>query len=166
MSWHTTGQLIKADLSADYPALLQKLGLNAVATGDTISFDDATSSSNEDIAIAAVDGWTALWSNIGLLMVDSDGVAELARTADVFQLVLEGASDTAGFSWWTGRLVRDWMRQAGDVVKDEGKPLPQEKKAFAGNDDEQAVLSLLTRLTLPYERLEAVEYEVFELSYD
>jgi hypothetical protein len=167
MSWHTTGLLIKADHSNDYPGLLQKLGLAATETGETVSFDEATSVSNEGVAVATVDGWTALWSCIGMLMVDDDGVVDLARSADVLQVVLEGASATAGFTWRTGgRTVRDWMRQGGDVVKDEGEPLPEEQSAFTGADDEQAILRLLESLTLPYDRLESVEYQMFELSLD
>ncbi|HVK07763.1 MAG TPA: hypothetical protein VM597_03190 [Gemmataceae bacterium] len=167
MSWNTTGLLIKADHSADYPGLLRKLDLAATETGETVSFDEAASSSNEGVAVATVDGWTALWGSIGLLMVDDDGVAELARSADVLQLVLAGASDTAGFTWWKdGKVARDWMRQGGRMVKEQGKPLPQETAAFAGADDEQAILRLLESLTLPYERLESVEYEMFELSFD
>jgi hypothetical protein len=163
MSWHTNAILLRADFSEDYPGLLKQLGLRGAEAGEEVSFDDAAAGSNDGVAAATVDGWTALWGNLALYMIDEKGLARIARKTEVFQLMLEGASDTAGFTWWSGgKMVRDWMRQAGEVIKNEGAPLPQEKKAFANKDDEQAVLQLLMSLTMPLKKLQAVEYQLYE----
>jgi hypothetical protein len=167
MSWHTNAILIKADFSADYRGLLEKLGLHGAEAGAMVSLDDAASASSEGVAAGTTGGWTALWGNLALYMIDQDGLAGIAQQADVFQMTLEGASGTAGFTWWIGgKVVRDWMRQAGEVIKKVGKRLPQEKEAFADSDDEQAVLEMLVRLTLPWEELEAISYRMYEFSED
>jgi hypothetical protein len=167
MSWHTNAILIQGDFSKDYPALFKKLGLRGAKAGQLVSFDEAASTFNDGAAIGAVDGWTAIWGNLALYLIDPDGLARIARKADIFQMMLEGTSGTAGFTWYTGgKLVRDWMRQAGKVVKDEGKPLAAEKPAFAKRDDEQAVLQLLMKLTLPLKNLQAIQYCMYEVSED
>jgi hypothetical protein len=163
LSWHTSAILIHSDLSGDYDGLLARLGLNGGEPREVVPFDDAVSLSNEGVAVGTVDGWTALWGIVPLMMIEDEGLAEIAEEADVFQMLLEGTSDTAGFTWWTGgKAVRDWMRQDGEVCRDEGKPLRQEKKAFTKNSDEQAILQLLMSLTLPLKRLQAIRYQMYE----
>jgi hypothetical protein len=128
MSWHTNAILIKSDLSKDYEGLFEKLGLEGGEAAGEISFDDAAASDNEGVAVATVKGWTALFGSMVLFMVDDKGLAKIAKKADVFQLTLEGASATAGFTWWSGgKVVRNWMRQDGKVLKNEGKPARGEK---------------------------------------
>jgi hypothetical protein len=167
MSWHTNAILIKSDLSDDYDGLFEKLGLEGGEAGGKVSFDDAACSSNEGVAIATVKGWTALFSNLVLLMIDEKGLARIAKKADVFQMTLEGTSGTAGFTWWKGgKVIRNWMRQDGKVVTNEGKPLPGEKKAFAKKDDEQGVLQMLMALTLPLKDLQGIEYEMYSFPED
>jgi hypothetical protein len=162
MSWHTSAILIKADFSKQHMKLFKTLDLNGAEVGDMISFEEATATDNEGVAIGTVDGWTALWGNTALYMVDDEGLASIAKKATIFQMTLEGTSSTAGFSWWTGGTrIRDWMRQDGKVIKNEGKPLPEENAAFTKRDDEQAVLQILCKLTVPFERLEAIEYQLY-----
>ena len=163
MSWHAGAIIIRGDHSADPVGLLERLGLPGAEAGGPVSLDEAASLDNEGVAIGAGHGWTALWGGLALYAVDDEGVAELAKTADVFQMMLEGASDTAGFSWWTGgKRVRDWLVQAGEAIKNAGKKLPEEKKAFVGRDHEQGVLYLMERLTLPYEKLESIRYRMYQ----
>jgi hypothetical protein len=167
MSWHTNAILIKGDFSKDYPGLLAKLGLQGAQAGEIVSFDDAASTFNDNVAIGAVDGWTALWGNMALFMINGKALAKIAKKADVFQMMLEGTSGTAGFSWYSGgKIIRDWMRQEGKIVKNEGKPLAVEKKAFANRDDEQAVLHLLMGLTIPLKKLQAIQYQMYGFSED
>jgi hypothetical protein len=163
MSWHTGAILIRGDHSADVVGLLETLGMPGAEPGGPISRDEASSSSNAGVAVGTGHGWTALWGCLPIWGVSEDGLADVARSADVFWMLLEGASDTAGFAWWAGgRRVRDWLCQAGEDVKNEGKRLPEEKAAFAGQDHEQGVLNLMERLTLPYEKLESIEYRLYE----
>src|SRR5438105_293609 len=132
MSWHTNAILIESDFSKDYPGLLTKLGLQGAMAGEMTSFDEAASTFNEGVAVGTVDGWTALWGSTPLYMINEKGLAKIARKADVFQMMLEGTSGTAGFTWYTGgKIVRDWMRQEDKIVKNQGEPLAEEKKAFA-----------------------------------
>ena len=169
MSWHATALVINADYSMDHAGLLSKLGFDGAEAGDAISFDDAASSDNDGVAIGTADGWTILVGSLMLMIVDPDGLAEVAKTADVFQMILEGASDTAGFTWYSGgKLKREWMSQEGEVFKNEGTPLPEEKKAFGKRkiDSEQAVLALAEALTLPYEKWESAEYTLYDLPED
>ena len=162
MSWHTNAILIQRDYSDDYEGLFEKLGLEDGEAAGKVSFDDASSNSNEGVAIATVNGWTVLFGSMVLFMVDDDALAKIAKKADVFHMVLEGTSATAGFTWWTGgKLVRKWMRQDGKLIKNEGKPLAEEKKAFAKIDDEQAVLQMLMSLTLPWKDVQGSKYRMY-----
>lgn len=164
MSWHTSAILINADMSKDLDSLFETLGIGGAEAGESVSFEDASSPSSEGVAVGFVDGWTVLWGNLALLMIDDDGVAEFAKSADVFQMTLEGASGTAGFTWYAGgRLTRDWMRQEGELLKNRGKKLPEEKDAFATHDDEQAVWQILIALTVPYKKLETISYQLYSL---
>src|SRR5262249_47384861 len=107
-------------------------------------------------------GWTVLIGNMTLYMVDDEALAKIAKKADVFQMILEGTSDTAGFTWGTGgKLVRGLMIQDCNVIRDEGKLLPEEIKAFADNDNEQAVLQMLNTLTVSMEELEHIKYQKY-----
>src|SRR6476646_7678347 len=122
MSWHTGAVLIHRDYSADVVGLLGTLGIPGAEPGGPISFEEASSSDNEGVAVGHGHGWTALWGGVPLWGVSDDGLADVARSADVFWMLLEGASDTAGFSWWTdGKRARDWLCQAGETIKDEGR---------------------------------------------
>ena len=108
-----------------------------------------------------------MWGNMALYMVDDKRLTKIARKADIFQMMLEGTSGTAGFTWYTGgKMVRDWMRQEDKIVKNQGEPLAEEKKAFTKRDDEQAVLHLLMSLTLPLKKLQTIEYQMYEFAED
>jgi hypothetical protein len=162
MSWHTNAILIKRDYSDDYDGLLEKLALKGGVAESVVSFEDASSGSNEGVAVGTVDGWTVLFGTYVLLTVDSDVVAKIAKKCEIFQMNLEGASGTAGFTWWAGgKVVRDWMCQDGEVVTNEGKPLPAEKKAFAKKDSEEGVLEMLMALTVPWKKLLATEFRMY-----
>jgi hypothetical protein len=167
MSWHTNAVVIKSDFSDDYEGLFEQLGLKGGEAGGAVSFDDAASLFNEGVAIGTVNGWTALFGSMVLFMIDDKGLAKISKKANVFQMILEGTSGTAGFTWWVnGKAIRNWMRQDDKLIKNEGKPLPEEKKAFAKNDDEQAVLQLLMSLTLPLKDLQGIEYKTYSFPED
>jgi hypothetical protein len=168
MSWHTSALLIKADFSKNHFNLFKMLGLNGGEASEIVSFDDASSGSNDGLALGSVAGWTALWGALEMVwLIDDRRLDKLAKKADIFWMILEGTSDTAGFTWWTGgKKVRDWMSQAGEVIKNEGKALPEEKKAFAKKDEEQGVLQMLMSLTLPLKSLEAIQYQMYEFPED
>jgi hypothetical protein len=165
MSWHTSGVLIHADFSDDFPGLLEKLGVSdAERQDEPISFEDATSVSMEGLGVACVDGWTCLFSSLAVFLIDSEALAKIAKKADVFTFTLEGSSGAAGFEWLTGgKSVRRRMVVEGDVTVDTGKPLAVEKKIFAKEeDDEQRVLLLMEALTVPFESLSKARFTMFD----
>ena len=76
-------------------------------------------------------------------------------------LILEGASGTAGFEWFRdGTLLRRWLVQEGQIMQDEGDPLPEEDGAPA-DDPEARVLLVLERLALSLGTLDSVEYTLY-----
>src|ERR1700735_4516790 len=121
MSWHTNALLIHADLS-DRSDLFKTLGLaGEELLPDAVSFEEAIASKMTDLAVGQVDGWTCLWSNMVLFLIDDKGIANLAKSVDVFSLVLEGTSGAAGFEWWSGGVqLRNRMIVDGKMVKDVG----------------------------------------------
>jgi hypothetical protein len=168
MSWHTSAILIKADQLPGPAFLLGRLGFPGATEVGPIDFDSATSvevlgdlEGGLGAAVAAVDGWVSIWGPF--LVADPDAVAHLSSGGAALTLMLEGASGTAGFEWFRdGTLRRRWLAQAGDVIHDEGDPLPEEEDA-PDDDHEGRVLYLLDRLALPLGSLGDVEYTLFRL---
>lgn len=163
MSWHTNAILIHADMSSDPADLFKKLGLTGEQPMPAVSFEEASSVRMTDLAVGYINGWTCLWSNMVLFFIDNKGVARVAESADVFCLTLEGNSGAAGFEWWSGGVqLRKRMVVDEKVVKDEGVPPPREIEAFSQtDDDEQRVLRLMEKLTLPVQQFSEVPYSVF-----
>ncbi len=164
MSWHTSGILIHADHSKDIPWLLNALGFpKAEHQDETVDFDEATSSAMDWMAVGYVDGWTCAFGNVMALMAEDDAVAEISKSADVFSFHLEGTCGSAGFEWWSGgKALRKWRSMEGEVDINEGKPLAAEKKVFhQEEDDEQRVLLLMEKLTVPFKRLAKTSFDVY-----
>jgi hypothetical protein len=144
MSWSARGLLIHAGCSREYPSLLTKLGLaGGKPASYDLSFDDVPSLET-DLAVACVDGWTTLWSNLVLDYLDHDGVKQVSKTADILLVTWQGAVGFAEFAWWSGGSLRRWrLVSEGEVNKDVGKPLPQEVVAFSKTDDDEDRLWLM-----------------------
>lgn len=161
MSWHANAVLIHADYKGKYEELLTHLGFTGVDEADEIDFDEASSSSNDGVAVATVDGWTVLWGGMAMFSVN---LSEVSKKADAFELILEGCSGTAGFTWHSkGKIVREFLAQVGENIKDEGEPFPFEKDAFASDDHEQAVLEIMEKLTPSLERQSKATYTLFDV---
>lgn len=161
MSWHASGVIVRvATPEGGYAAFLRSLGLGEPTFERAATFDDALG--GDGVAVASVDGWTCAWGE--LLVVDDGALAALA--CDAFAFVLEGTSDTYLFEWWAeGVRKRKRLSQAGEVVIDEGKPLPGEKAIFrAEADEEERVFALIEKLTLPVRRLMQPTYHVFRVA--
>jgi hypothetical protein len=162
MSWHTSGLVIHlATPEKEYQAFLETLELEDPVFRKKASFDDAVS--EEGIAIASMDGWTSVW---GALLIVSDRVLKrLSKTANAYAFLMEGASGSYMFEWWTkGSCKRKRFIQEGEIGIDHGKPLPEENEVIAKeDDDEQRILLLLEKLTIPFRKLTKPEYHVFEV---
>jgi hypothetical protein len=166
MSWHSSAILIRAERLSDHALLLDSLGFPGATEIGPIDFDTATSVQVFDAlegglgaAVASVDGWVSIWGPF--LVADPDAMARLSSGGSALTLILEGASGTAGFEWFRdGALRRRWLDQGGDLIHDEGDPLPEEDGAPT-NDREGRVLFLLQRLTLPLGSLADAEYTLY-----
>ena len=168
MSWHSSAILIQAESLPGDAFLLGLLGFPGALEFGPIDFDSATSTAvlealegSLGAAVASVEGWVSIWGP--LLFADSDALARLSRGGAAMTLMLEGASGTAGFDWYRdGILLRRWLVQEGNVIHDEGDPLPEESEA-ALDDDESRVLLLLERLVLPLGALADAQYTLYRL---
>jgi hypothetical protein len=128
MSWHTNAVLIRSDFSADYVGLFDRLGLPGGVAAGTVSFDDAASVSNEGVAAGTASGWTVLVGSFHLLTVDDKALAKIAKTCEVFQMVLEGISGTAGFTWRAARSFETGCARAVKWSRTRGSRCPRRKK--------------------------------------
>ena len=164
MSWHTNAVLIHSEFGRDLDQVFQAIGLEPIEIDSEVAFDEVASSSNDGIGVGFVDGWTALFGGLSMYAIDSDNLAAISQQFEVFEMMLEGSSGTAGFSWYQhGEKVREYLIQADEVIKDEGEPLDIEQEAFRGGDSEDAILDLMTKLTVPYNKLDTTNFTLFDL---
>lgn len=164
MSWHTNAVLIHSEFGKDLEQVFQAIGLEPIEIDCDVAFDEVASSSNDCIGVGFVDGWTVLFGGLSMYSIDSDSLAEISKKFEVFEMMLEGSSGTAGFSWYqNGEKVREYLIQAGEVIKDEGESLDIEQEAFRGGDSEEAILKLMTNLTVPYNKLDTTNFTLFDL---
>lgn len=167
MSWHTSAVLIGVDRSQDIPTFLEELGFAGAVFLRSVDFEEATGLGDLDapmtVAAAAVDGWTALWGPI--LVADQEALLRASRQGPAFTLLMEGASGTYGFEMFrNGAKARARLEQGGEAIYNEGEPLPEEAEIFQRiEDDESRLLELMGRVAVPFERLSAVEYDLYEL---
>lgn len=167
MSWHTSAVLIGVDRSGDVPELLEELGFPGAAFLKSVDFEEATAlgglGSALTVAVAVVDGWTALWGPI--LVADQDALLRASEQGLALTLIMEGASDTYGFELFRdGAKVRGWLEQAGQIIYDAGEPLPEELEVLEDFDRwETRLLRLVERVSVPIQRLSGAEYDLYEL---
>jgi hypothetical protein len=165
MSWHTSGLVVQVETPKEsFQAFLQSIGVDGPEYVKTAPFDDAISGDDADmVAIASMDGWTSVWGIAMMWAADDDVMKKLFKNTNAFTFTMEGASDTYLFEWWVkGVRKRKYMIQEGEVGINEGKPLPEENEVFKQEvDDEQRILLLLEKLTLPWKRLTKPKYHVF-----
>ncbi|MFO0941915.1 MAG: hypothetical protein U0930_14285 [Pirellulales bacterium] len=164
MSWHTNAVLIHSDFDQDFDQLFERLDLNPFEMDSEVEFDSVASSSNDGIGVSFIDGWTVLFGGFAMYSIASENLAAISEQFDIFEMMLEGSSDTAGFSWYqVGAKIREYLIQADEVIKDEGEPLDIEQLAFASGDAEQAILQIMTNLTLPFDKLESARFTLFDV---
>ncbi len=87
-----------------------------------------------------------------------------ASGAPVFGFITEGGTGTHGFTLYrSGSRIRMRLVQGGSVLADEGAPLPEEKECFGHGgpfDQEQGLLRLVERLSVPLDALDAATFQV------
>jgi hypothetical protein len=166
MSWRSSAILIQAESLPGDAFLLGRLGFPGALELGPIDFDSATSveilealEGGLGAAVARVDSWVSIWGPF--LVAGPDAVARFSRGGAALTMMLEGASGTAGFEWFRdGTLLRRWLVQEGDIIHDEGEPLPEEAEA-PWDDHERRVLFLLERIAQPLRRLAEAQYTLY-----
>ncbi|SIO65145.1 hypothetical protein SAMN05444166_7603 [Singulisphaera sp. GP187] len=169
MSWHSSAVLIGVDRASDIVGLLEELGFPGAHYLHSVSFDEATSVGDFDgsltLAVAIVDGWTSIWGPF--LTADQNALSRISKEGPVFTLILEGSTGTHGFEFFRdGSRVRERMEQEGEGRSEVGEPLAEELELFRNSDDgERSILDLMGKLTIPFDRLSSVNYDVYELPF-
>jgi hypothetical protein len=180
MSWHTSAIFIQQTEPDEFGTLLARLGFPGNITGESISFEDATSIHAPGKSAAHVEGWTVICDPLFFLSLDSPRHTEdqlwsptldemlrqiSAEGSPVFGFITEGGSGTHGFTLYrNGNRERMWLVQGNEAAVDEGVPLPEEQECFGNGgplDAEQGLLLLTERLCVPVEALDRTKFLVF-----
>ncbi len=180
MSWHTSIILIQQPDPGDFVPLLERLGFSGGEPSGKVSFEDATSSMAPGKSVAHADGWTIVFDPMFFTTVEllddqpddqlwcpllDQRLREISASGTVFGLITEGASGTHGFTLYrNGNLKRIWLVQGGNLLADEGAPLPEEKECFGKRepfDKEQGILRLMEKICVPFDTLDQIEFQVF-----
>ncbi|MEI8373725.1 MAG: tetratricopeptide repeat protein [Planctomycetota bacterium] len=181
MSWHTSMILIQQPDPGDFVPLLERLGFSGGQPNETVSFEDATSSMALGKSVAHADGWTIICDPMFFTSMESldqpdnqvwspsldQRLREISASgATVFGFITEGASGTHGFTLYqNGNRKRMWLVQSGNLLADEGTPLPEEKECFGKGgpfDEEQGLLMLMEKICVPFDTLDRIEFQLFE----
>ncbi len=180
MSWYAHVILIRWTQPRLPQQVVDEFQWPVVDSGNVVGFEDATSSVQATgFPIGASGDWTIICDPTFRFVRPDRGkglwIPKLAAAlrkisangALVFGVLLEGSTDTHGFAVCTaGKLSRFWLRQGARVVADRGTPLAAEHGLFTNelqSDAEQAVLRLMEEVALPMERLDEVEFHVFDV---
>ena len=83
----------------------------------------------------------------------------------VFGFITEGGTGTHGFTLYKdGNRTRMWLVQSGELMANEGTPIPEEKECFGKGgpfDEEQGLLMLMGKLCVPFDTLDGIDFQVF-----
>jgi hypothetical protein len=117
-------------------------------------------------AVTLCGGWTVVMDPEMLMAVDADACARLSERfrAPVFAMICQGTSGTYAFSWYNaGQRRRFWLSD-GEVMEDDGDPIPEEAGIDLRSLFEDGVLLIMERAGLRYADLEsASSFEVWAL---
>jgi hypothetical protein len=164
MSWHTNAIFIRSDFERRPENVLRALGLDSELVESDLGFEEASSSSNDDIGVGFANDWTVIFGGVQMFSIDSPRLLEISKDSDVFEMMLEGSSGTAGFTWYSnGENVREYLSQEGEAINDEGEKLELEIGLAPNEDAEQFVLELMTRLTIPMPVLWSIRFSIFDV---
>jgi len=180
MSWHAHVILIRWTQPREAQVVVDDFQWPIVDSGSVVGFEDATSSFQATkFPIGAAGEWTIICDPMFRLVRPDRGkglwvpkIAGALRkvSADgalVFGVLLEGSTDTHGFAVCSGgKLARFWLRRQERVVANRGNSLAAERGLFTDDlpaDAEQSVLQLMQDACLPMERLDEVEFRVFDV---
>ncbi|RYG62960.1 hypothetical protein EON80_22130 [bacterium] len=180
MSWNTSAILINSRIGETPEQCFAALGAETGESEGNISFDEASSLSLGGRAIAVVEDWTIIFDPFMFrtLYMDSEGeskgiwpfelenrLQELSTGHEVVSFLIFGTSDTFGFAHFQGgEQSRCFLFQEGAALKQIGTVSAEEELAFAQNpgDEEQAILSLVEKLSVSWDQIAAAEFALFQ----
>lgn len=164
MSWHTNAIFIHADFGEMPENVFRALDLEFELVDTDVTFDEVSSSSNDGIGVSFVNGWTVIFGGMPMFSIGSSSLLKIAKDSDVFEMMLEGSSGTAGFSWYSdGEIAREYLSQEGEIIKDEGEKLALENDIEPIKDNEQFVLQVMIGLTIAFPALSSARFSIFEI---
>jgi hypothetical protein len=108
-------------------------------------------------AVAVCRDWTVVLDPELLMAADADACARLSERfrAPVFAMICQGTSGTYAFSWHDADRRRRFWVSDGEVIEDDGDPIPEEDGINLAGLFEDDVLLIMERVGLRYTELES-----------
>lgn len=182
MSWNSTFIAINRDFSGQLDKLQTDLGISLGEPLQTISWEEATSSSVAGKSLGIGSGWTIICDP--LMFLDPSGMEpyEMGRVwpskiekglgicssgSKALGFILSGVSGTYGMTIHEdGRLLRCRLMQEGESLIDFGEPLPEETEVFTKESDEELrVFLLLEKFGLSFGKLADIQFTLYEPTF-
>lgn len=175
MRFQLAALVFEGDVSNDARGVFERLGFPGGVQAGTVSFIEATSPQQSTRYLGSDGNWTLITDALPFVsMTDtapvgslwSNNVLQLLRESSAggrraFGVIMSQRSSNFGFSLHEdGAHRRSYLEQHGEVVVDEGAPLPEEKFA-EGQDKQVALFQLMSDLAIPYRQFEAVRFHYF-----
>jgi hypothetical protein len=111
-------------------------------------------------------GWTVILDPEMVVLANEDACAQTSQTlgSPVFGMVCEGTSNSYGYSFYDGKLVRAFWVGDGDIFDNRGDELLQEDGIDLDDVSEDSVLKVMDRLGVNYADFEKPHaFQAFEL---
>lgn len=159
MGWNTSvlfRQGVAVDEAVDDLAITE-------FSGELVDAEQATSTLKPDALYAAESGgWAQVWNPASDLVIGW----EPTDSASALVVFFSSVASTYGFTLFTdGEAVRRYVHSEGEVVEDEGEPLPIEAQVTlpSWGPDEDFLWSVITAVTgLAYDK--DLRYRVYPVS--
>ncbi len=179
MSWNSTFIVLKRDFSNHIDKLQNDLGIVLGKPLQTISWEEATSSSIEGKSIGIGEGWTIICDPYMFLdSIESEshepnrmwlptiekGLELCSVGSKAIGFVMSGVSGTYGMSIYdNGKIIRCRLVQEGKTVIDFGSPMLEEIETFRDeSDEEERAFMLLKKFGLPFSNLENIKFNLYQ----
>ncbi len=179
MSWNSTFVVINRDYSARIDQLEMDFGINLGEPLQTISWEEATSTSAAGKSVGFTDGWTIICAPF-MFFDETDfeapesgkmwapkienGLEVCSKDSRAIGFVMSGVSGTYGMTFHKdGARLRCRLIQEGETLIDFGEPLAEEIEAFNQESDEEfRVFLLLEKFGLSFEELDSTNFTLYQ----
>ena len=179
MSWNSTFVAINRDFSDQFDKLQADLGVALSEPLQTVSWEEATSSTAAGKSVGFGDGWTIICdpqmfldvgdvesydpSNMWLPRFEQ-GLKTCSIGSKALGFIMAGVSGTYGMTIHdNGELLRCRLIQENETVIDFGEPPSEEIETFAEeSDEEQRAFFIMEKFGLSFENLENIQFTLYE----